>query len=117
MSQPQETTALYKARQHQEQDRELDALLSRLNAEHGPRAEMTVRREPRPRRDPSPSRSAAAGTSGQWRYGWKMHATEGRRPMTEAQKNIAWAVSRIQEEIARPKAGAQQRSKAHSAGN
>lgn len=27
--------------------------------------------------------------------------------MTEAQKNIAWAVSRIQEEIAKAKAGAQ----------
>ena len=31
--------------------------------------------------------------------------------MTEAQKNIAWAVSRIQEEIAKAKAGAQRAAK------
>lgn len=31
--------------------------------------------------------------------------------MTEAQKNIAWAVSRIQEEIAKAKAGAKRAAK------
>lgn len=64
MSQPQETTALYKARQREEEDRKLDALLARINAEHGPRAEMTVRREPPPRRDPKPKPVSRCGHFG-----------------------------------------------------